>query len=92
MSSGNWDLEQFYKHLENNFGEDKISKAIEWMDELVVKMLLLLEPSLVTYFSGLTAGGGKQILRYICNLINKVEFFTFCVGFILQCSSPHNDM
>ena len=76
MSSDKWILEQFLKHLENNFGEEKAGEAIEWMDELVVKMLLLLEPSLVTYFSGLTASEGKQILRYICNLINKVDFFS----------------
>ncbi|XP_078369114.1 cadherin-like and PC-esterase domain-containing protein 1 isoform X2 [Oculina patagonica] len=91
VSSGNWDLEQFYKHLENNFGEDKISKAIEWMDELVVKMLLLLEPSLVTYFSGLTAGGGKQILS--CRqCFQALEIsFTFSSSlhpFILEVKAP----
>ncbi|CAH3035947.1 unnamed protein product [Porites lobata] len=56
-----WTLEKFLRHLENYFGKDKANQAIERMDELLVTMLLLLEPSLLIYVTNLTAG--KQSFR-----------------------------
>ena len=57
-----WSLDKFFEHLESNFGEYKASEAIEWMDDHIVKMLLLFEPTLLTYL-GLTASGGKETSR-----------------------------
>jgi len=37
------------------------------MDDLIVKLLLLLEPTVVTYL-GLTPSGGTQISRYTGSL------------------------
>lgn len=43
------------------------------MDELVVKMLLLLEPSLFTFFMSLTLG--KQMFRYVvCTLFSDQDW------------------
>lgn len=53
----NWNFEKFYQYLVENFGEDKISKVIEEMDEIVVKMFFLLEQLLIMYFIGLNIGG-----------------------------------
>ena len=56
------------RHLENYFGKDKANQAIERMDELLVTMLLLLEPSLLIYVTNLTAG--KQSFRYaLCAIV-----------------------
>ena len=63
-----WTLETFLRHLENYFGKDKANQAIERMDELLVTMLLLLEPSLLIYVTNLTAG--KQSFRYaLCAIV-----------------------
>ena len=54
--------------MENYFGKDKANQAIERMDELLVTMLLLLEPSLLIYVTNLTAG--KQSFRYaLCAIV-----------------------
>lgn len=63
--ASNWNFEKFYQHLVENFGEDKTSKAIEEMDEIVVKMLLLLEQSLIMHFTGLNTGRRQRRFRYV---------------------------
>jgi len=60
-ASDKQDNGKFFQHLETYFGEDRVSEAIQQMDELVVKMLLLLEPSLLIYFTSMMAG--KQTFR-----------------------------
>ena len=52
--------------MKSYFGEDKANQAIEQMDDLVVKMLLVLEPSLFTFFMSLNIHNvGKQMFRYV---------------------------
>lgn len=52
----NWNLDQFFQHLDTSFGAGQANEVIEQMDDLVVKMLLILEPSLFTYFTSLATG------------------------------------
>lgn len=53
-----WSFEKFFKYLESNFGENKVSEVIEWMDDYIVKMLFLFEFILFIYL-GLSVSGEK---------------------------------
>ncbi|CAH3114472.1 unnamed protein product [Pocillopora meandrina] len=89
--ASNWNFEKFYLHLVENFGEDKTSKAIEEMDEIVVKMLLLLEQSLIMHFTGLNTGGRQR--RFRCQscfqlLEISVMFSSSLSPYILEAKAP----
>ncbi|PFX21920.1 Cadherin-like and PC-esterase domain-containing protein 1 [Stylophora pistillata] len=90
-SGSNWKFEMFYRYLVENFGEDKTSKTIEEMDELVVKMFLLLEQSLITHFTGLNAEGGQKKFRcQSCFQVLEISF-TFSsslTSYILEAKAP----
>ena len=52
-----WSMETFMKHLKNRYGQRMADAAVEHMDECIVRLFLLLEPSLVTFFE---SRGTKQ--------------------------------
>ncbi|XP_029212186.2 cadherin-like and PC-esterase domain-containing protein 1 isoform X3 [Acropora millepora] len=55
-SVATWNLGKFIQYLEISYGASRATEVIKQMDDLIVKMLLILEPSLFTYFMNVATG------------------------------------